>query len=200
MSSTEHSAGKSGIRDALASSRLRKARAPRIPRALELNIQQLLARHEDRIRHRSLQERISDTITDFSGSMAFVWLHVAWFGVWIALNVVMTSTGFDPFPFGLLTMLVGLEAIFLSTFVLLSQNKMQAVADQRAELDLHINLLAERESTLILTKLVRLERHLGIAVPEDEVRLAGELIEPIDAVEVLAELERRDGRGGGAAR
>jgi uncharacterized membrane protein len=78
-----------------------------------------LARHSEE-RARSLQNRIADAITRFAGSMLFVYLHVIWFGAWIGLRV-------EPFPFGLLTMLVSLEAIFLSTFVMISQNR----ADER---------------------------------------------------------------------
>jgi uncharacterized membrane protein len=71
-------------------------------------------------RARNLQDRIADTITRFAGSMPFVYLHIIWFALWIALGV-------EKFPFGLLTMLVSLEAIFLSTFVMISQNR----ADER---------------------------------------------------------------------
>ena len=74
-----------------------------------------LARHRDE-RAKSLQNRIADAITRLAGSMPFVYLHVIWFSLWIALGV-------EPFPFGLLTMLVSLEAIFLSTFVMISQNR-----------------------------------------------------------------------------
>jgi uncharacterized membrane protein len=76
----------------------------------------------------SLQARIADTITKFAGSMAFVYVHVAWFAVW-------TGLGVEKFPFGFLTMIVSLEAIFLSTFVMISQNradeKRQVLADQQ---------------------------------------------------------------------
>src|ERR671926_124730 len=77
---------------------------------------------------RNLQDRIADIITNFSGSMAFVYFHAVWFGLWVLLNVglihVPYVSEFDPFPFGLLTMIVSLEAIFLSTFVLISQNRL----------------------------------------------------------------------------
>jgi uncharacterized membrane protein len=79
-----------------------------------------LAEHNAR-RAASATLRLADTITAFSGSMRFVALHVIWFGAWILLN--LTVVHFDPFPFGLLTMVVSLEAIFLSTFVLISQNR-----------------------------------------------------------------------------
>lgn len=90
---------------------------------------------------RRLQDRMADRITDFAGSMAFVYLHVVWFAVWIVVNV--TGWRFDPFPFGLLTLIVSLEAIFLSTFVMISQNRESARSDLRAELDFETNALSE---------------------------------------------------------
>ncbi len=88
-----------------------------------------------------LQDRVADQITALSGSMAFVYLHVIWFTVWIVGNVYWWR--FDPFPFGLLTLVVSLEAIFLSTFVLLSQNRESARSDERAEIDFETNVLSE---------------------------------------------------------
>jgi uncharacterized membrane protein len=90
---------------------------------------------------RRLQDRIADWITAFAGSMAFVYLHVAWFAAWIVLNV--TGWRFDPFPFGLLTLIVSLEAIFLSTFVMISQNRESARSDLRARQDFETNALSE---------------------------------------------------------
>ena len=88
-----------------------------------------------------LQDRAADKITTFAGSMLFVYLHVVWFAVWILLNV--TGLKFDPFPFGLLTLIVSLEAIFLSTFVMLSQNREAARSDIRSEIDFETNVLSE---------------------------------------------------------
>ena len=90
---------------------------------------------------RRLQDRIADRITAFAGSMAFVYLHVAWFAAWIVINV--TGWRFDPFPFGLLTLIVSLEAIFLSTFVMISQNRESARSDLRAKQDFETNALSE---------------------------------------------------------
>ena len=89
--------------------------------------------------------RTADTITTFAGSMRFVYIHVGWFGIWIALNVGLAGLGweFDRYPFGLLTMVVSLEAIFLATFVMISQNRQGARADLRAEIDFENNVRAE---------------------------------------------------------
>lgn len=88
------------------------------------------------------QERVSDTITKFSGSMIFVYCHLAWFGVWIAgnLGLLGESGKFDKYPFGLLTMIVSLEAIFLSTFVMISQNRTAERNDKRDQIDAESNI------------------------------------------------------------
>ncbi|HEY0101056.1 MAG TPA: DUF1003 domain-containing protein [Pyrinomonadaceae bacterium] len=113
---------------------------------------------------RKPQERISDSITRFSGSTIFVFLHVIWFGLWILLNIGFIHlpyiSGFDPFPFGLLTMIVSLEAIFLSTFVLISQNRMSALSEKRAELDLQVNMLAEQKAAKTLQLLEHIAQQL----------------------------------------
>ena len=105
------------------------------------------ARHETVVfgRLRSNQDRVADAITRFAGSMSFVYLHVGWFAVWIVLNagLVGSAVVFDDFPFGLLTMIVSLEAIFLSTFVMISQNREATRAEVRANLDFETNLTAE---------------------------------------------------------
>jgi uncharacterized membrane protein len=103
-------------------------------------------------RSENLQNRIADAITSFAGSMWFVYIHVVWFIVWITLNILPVK--FDKFPFGLLTMIVSLEAIFLSTFVMISQNradeKRQALADH--QWDMVQVEEAQNEQLLTLTK------------------------------------------------
>jgi uncharacterized membrane protein len=91
------------------------------------------------------QDHLADGITAFAGSMRFVYLHSAWFLVWILLNVGAIGAGlvFDEFPFGLLTMIVSLEAIFLSTFVMISQNRQAARSDLRAQVDFETNIRSE---------------------------------------------------------
>jgi uncharacterized membrane protein len=110
-------------------------------------------------------ERAADRITLFSGSMVFVYLHVVWFGLWILLNTGVINfpplTGFDPFPFGLLTLAVSLEAIFLSTFVLISQNRQARIAERRTELDLQVNLLAEQKASKVIEMLDRVIEQLN---------------------------------------
>lgn len=110
----------------------------------------------------SRQDRIADRITRFSGSMAFVWLHVVLFAFWLVANLRLVPgiRPWDPYPFELLTMAVSLEAILLSTFVLLSQNRQQEIADARGKLDLHMNLLTEEKATMLLQMLTRVSAQL----------------------------------------
>ena len=96
-------------------------------------------------RMRGTQDRIADAITTFAGTMRFVYLHALWFAVWITFNEGLfgPSSVWDPYPFGLLTMIVSLEAIFLSTFVMVSQNR-QAIREKvRADLDFETNIRSE---------------------------------------------------------
>ncbi|MCU1351359.1 MAG: hypothetical protein JWM05_568 [Acidimicrobiales bacterium] len=115
------------------------------------------------------QDRAADKVTSFAGSLRFVYLHSVWFGVWILVNVgiIGASAKFDKFPFGLLTMIVSLEAIFLSTFVMVSQNRQAARADIRSQLDFENNLRSEIWSVHIGTALKIDAEHV-----EEVVRLA----------------------------
>ena len=101
------------------------------------------------------QDHVADKVTNFAGSLRFVYLHTVWFGIWVLLNIGLfgTSLKFDAYPFGLLTMIVSLEAIFLSTFVMVSQNRQAARSDLRARLDFENNLRAEIWSIHIGDKL-----------------------------------------------
>lgn len=113
--------------------------APQYPKAHIPPEQVVLARL------RTSQDRIADAITSFAGSLRFVYIHVAWFGVWIAVNLGAFGKAaiFDPYPFGLLTMVVSLEAIFLSTFVMVTQNRQAARENVRADLDFENNVRSE---------------------------------------------------------
>jgi uncharacterized membrane protein len=111
---------------------------------------------------------VAAAITRFTGSMLFVCLHLAAYGAWIVVNLgwVPGVPRFDP-TFVVLAMIASVEAIFLSTFVLITQNRMAAAADKRAELDLQIGLLAEHEVTKIVAMVSAIADHLGIDHPED---------------------------------
>jgi uncharacterized membrane protein len=105
-------------------------------------------------------ERVTDWIAAFSGSIHFLILHAVWFSLWIGLNVAIETEPFDPFPFGLLTMIVSLEAIFLAVIVLLSQNRQAAKDRIRADIEYDVNLKAELEVSHLHQKV----EHLHAAV------------------------------------
>jgi uncharacterized membrane protein len=153
-------------------------------RAIRRNIEAIAKLEDEFNQNRTPADRIADAVGSFSGSLTFVTLHVVIYGGWIAINLglVPAIPIFDRPPFMLLGMVVSLEAIFLSTFVLMKQNRMSRRADQRAHLDLQINLLAEREMTLVLQMLQRISTQLGV-------QLSGREIEELSeetSVEALA--------------
>jgi len=135
---------------------------------------------------RSPMERFADTLIRIASSTASLVLHIAWFSLWILLNTgVLGTTPFDPFPFGLLTMVVSLEAIFLSVFVLIGQSREASIAELREELTLQVNLRMEAEVTKTLQLVAGLYTRLGHKVAEDE-----ELREMMQALD--AELLERE--------
>lgn len=160
---------------------------PQIARVVERNIAALLAHHEHEERTKPLADRIADRMTRFTGSMSFVVLHLILFGSWIIVNLGwLPITPFDP-SFVILAMVASVEAIFLSTFVLISQNRMAALADKRADLDLHVSLLAEHEVTHLISLVSVIAERLDIDLSQDS-ELA-ELVQNIAPEEVLAKLE-----------
>src|SRR3712207_1733020 len=141
---------------------------PGLSSVLERNIQALHERRQQEEARAGVQERIADAITRFTGSMTFVYLHLAIFGFWIVANLgwVPGVPQWDP-SFVVLAMIASVEAIFLSTFVLISQNRMAAAADKRADLDLQISLLAEHEVTKLAALVAAIAERLGVHTEVD---------------------------------
>src|SRR5204863_8893861 len=141
---------------------------PGLGTVLERNIQALKERRTREEAEAGFQERLAQAITRFTGSMGFVCLHLAVFGVWILINLgLVPGVGlFDP-SFVILAMVASVEAIFLSTFVLISQNRMAASDAQRAELDLQISLLGEHEVTKLITLVSAVAERMGIETGKD---------------------------------
>jgi uncharacterized membrane protein len=135
---------------------------------LERNIRALHLRRQREEKEATLEERIAEAITRFSGSMRFVYLHLAIFGFWFVANLgwVPGVPAWDP-SFVVLAMVASVEAIFLSTFVLISQNRMAAAADTRADLDLQISLLAEHEVTRLVKLVSGIADRLGVKTEAD---------------------------------
>jgi uncharacterized membrane protein len=131
--------------------------------ALARNIAALQERRRAEAEAASRQDKIANAITRFTGSLRFVYLHLALYGFWIVANLgwVPAVPRWDP-TFVILAMVASVEAIFLSTFVLITQNRMAAAAEKRAELDLQISLLAEHEVTKVVTMVSAIADHLGI--------------------------------------
>lgn len=137
-------------------------------RVVERNVRALLARRAEEDQAKTRSERIADGVTRFAGSMTFVYIHLAMYGAWILVNLgaVPGVPRFDP-TFVILAMEASVEAIFLSTFVLISQNRMSALADKRADLDLQISLLSEHEITRMLSLVQQMAAKMQIEEAED---------------------------------
>ena len=162
---------------------------PGLNSVLSRNIQALLERRRQEAADARWQDRVSDAITRFTGSMTFVVLHAAIFGGWIVVNLGLLPLipAFDP-TFVVVGLGGGVEAIFLSTFVLISQNRMAAAADKRADLDLQISLLAEHEITRAIAMLDAISKQLGVAAAsQSEI---DELKEDVAATAVLEKIEK----------
>jgi len=147
---------------------------------------------------RSPADCIADAITRFCGSMAFIYMHLAWFGGWILWHFVPRlpqALRFDPYPFQFLTFVVSLEAIFLSTFILISQNRQSRIAELRNHLDLQINLLSEQENSKILAMLEALLQYHGLVQPDPEVASLAEATAPDMLVEQIEKALERNQEG-----
>ncbi len=141
---------------------------PGLGPVLERNIEALSERRRREERGALWQDRLAQAVTGFTGSMAFVWLHLALFGFWIVANLgwVPGVPRWDP-SFVILAMWASVEAIFLSTFVLISQNRMAAAADKRADLDLQISLLAEHEISRLASVVAAIADRLDVRTEVD---------------------------------
>ena len=137
--------------------------------ALTRNIEALRAQRRAEQRASSLPDRIADVVTGFAGSLPFVYVHLAILGLWVAINLgaIPAVPPFDK-TFVILATAASVEAIFLSTFVLISQNRASDLADRRAELDLQINLLAEHEITRLIDITTNIATHLGVSLPNGD--------------------------------
>jgi uncharacterized membrane protein len=136
--------------------------------ALRRNIQALEDRRRQEAAAASAEARVAEAITRFTGSMQFVYVHLALYGAWIVVNlgIVPGVPKFDP-SFVILAMVASVEAIFLSTFVLISQNRMAAAADKRADLDLHVSLLTEHELTKLVELVTAMAERAGVQANAD---------------------------------
>ena len=128
---------------------------------------------------------IAEKVTRFSGTIPFAWLHVFWFAGWIALNVLPGFPHWDKFPFSFLTLTVSLEAIFLTIFILISQNQQGELSDQRNKLDLQINLLAEQENSKMMAMLKAIMEKLEIDDDDPEIAALATPTKPDELVKQI---------------
>lgn len=160
------------------------------PRALPSSrlIQSLKAQSDAK---RTIAERIADWATETFGSIGFLFANIAWFVVWMVVNtgLIPGIRPFDPFPFGLLTMIVSLEAIILAIFVLISQNRAEKVDDLREEVDLQVDLIAEEELTKLLKMVALLLEKHGIDTTGDQELQA--MIQPTNIQKLEEILEKQ---------
>lgn len=153
------------------------------------NVNALRARRAELERARTRGERVADAITRFCGRMMFVYVHAALVVAWFLINtrVLPIMRPFDPYPFVMLAMAASVEAIFLSTFVLISQNRISKTSTERDELDLQIDLLAEHEITKLIELTEAIARKLDVDVAPSGI---AELKQDVAPEAVLSEIER----------
>jgi uncharacterized membrane protein len=158
---------------------------------VDRNIRALLQHRREQEGTRSTQERIADAVTRFTGSLRFVYIHLLVFGLWIVINLGWLP-GLPQFDrsFVILAMLASVEAIFLSTFVLISQNRMSALADRRADLDLQISLLAEHEITRLITLVTAIAQHMQLDVAQNPELV--ELAQDVAPEKVMEKMEAQE--------
>lgn len=159
----------------------------KMARVVERNIEALLEKQRQTEQAKTTEERVADAITRFAGSMRFVYAHLGIYGLWVVINSrLLPIKPFDP-SFVMLATLASVEAIFLSTFILISQNRMQAQADKRADLNLQVSLLAEHEITNLITLVRKMAERMDIEEARNEALT--ELEQDVHPEEVLDELE-----------
>jgi CheY-like chemotaxis protein len=164
---------------------------PALSNIMQRNIRKIIRLRMKTSHSQGLQERLATAMTTFSGSMEFFYLHIAWFVIWFLLNTGHLGINpFDPYPYGFLTMVVSLEAIFLSTIVLISQNLFSKETARLTDLGLYTGLLTEHELTRVLQMLRAIQSKIGISNDEDCDRADADLEMETKPEDVLAEIER----------
>src|ERR1700752_607065 len=165
---------------------------PSAEQLTEQNVETVTRLEEAAREQRTPSDRVAEKIASFCGSMTFVWVHVVWFGGWILLNLIPGVPHFDQFPFTFLTLVVSLEAIFLSTFILISQNLETRISERRSHLDLQLNMLSEQENTKMISILLAIAEKVGAELSTDPLTEAlSEETAPEKLVEQIEEREEK---------
>lgn len=144
------------------------------------NVERIQALEREEHGKATSADRVADAIASFVGSIVFVWVTVLLTGGWVVGNLLLAPDDrIDSFPFPLLTLVLSIEAIFLSIFILMSQNRAARVSEKRSHLDLQLNLLSEQENTKMLLMLEDIAKAVGHSTPSDpEVRVLAQATEP----------------------
>jgi uncharacterized membrane protein len=158
---------------------------------VQANIETVARMEHEFLDQRTTKDRIGDAIAGFAGTMTFVIAHVVGLLLWFIVNsgVIPFIRPFDPYPYVLLTMMVSLEGVLLSTFILMKQNRMSRRADRRDHLNLQVDLLAETEITKILQIQRQLCRHFGL--PQIDDKMTAELSQHTAVEDLAHELEQK---------
>ena len=170
-------------------------KAPQMARIVERNINALLQRGKSEEAQKTKQEKLADSITHFAGSMPFVYIHLILFGGWIIWN--LGWLGLPPFDESLvvLAMVASVEAIFLSTFVMISQNRMNEQADKRAELGLQVSLLAEHEITKLVTIVTAMAKKMKLDEANDEeINELAKDVHPEKVMDTIEQIQNKSGQ------
>jgi uncharacterized membrane protein len=162
------------------------------PAAAARNVHEIAELERRELRDLPLSDRISFEVTSRLGSFTVVVLHLMALLSWALWNTVgPPNLRFDPYPFGLLTMIVSMEGVLVALLVLVTQNRMAAQSDQRDRLNLQVDLLAEQEMTMVLRMLGRISDHLGVQPDDAEQSDARELMEHTNVSELMEQLRRK---------
>jgi len=157
---------------------------------IQQNVESILQLEEAAKGKRTRSDLVAEAIARFCGSMTFVWVHVIWFVGWVLVNVLPGIKHIDPFPFTFLTLVVSLEAIFLSTFILISQNHDTQISERRNHLDLQINLLSEQENTKMIGMLQAIAEKVGADLSHDP--HLDQMREETQPEKLAAQIEQRE--------
>lgn len=181
---------KSMIRDSQAP-RKKPGKTRSVEELTQQNVEAVSRLEEAAREERTSTDRIAEAIANVCGSMTFVWVHVIWFGAWILMNLLPGIPHIDPFPFTFLTLVVSLEAIFLSTFILISQNYETRISERRSHLDLQLNMLSEQENTTMIAMLQAIAAKVGVDLSQDpQLQALSQQTQPEKLVEQIAEQEK----------
>jgi uncharacterized membrane protein len=182
---------------------------PEPPDADARSVEELTRRNVERIQalereehgKATIADRVADAIANFVGSIAFVWVTVLLIGGWVVGNLLVAPDHrIDSFPFPLLTLVLSIEAIFLSIFILMSQNRASRVSEKRSHLDLQLNLLSEQENTKMLLMLEDIAQAVGHRTPSDpEVRVLKQATEPESLSRQIDQATDAGGKRGGGS-